>query len=172
MRVSSQEHRFHHSPQARDHDIRRSGLSKQELTLSEMEDRLFALQQFQAAHDRSGTAHHSQTEALRRSVLDDGQRTPIWFGRAARALVCTVWRRSRHSAKKYRRLPCLRAQTLNGRLLHSFPHRPFKPGKHRAGSDQQLLPHQIIFDPQIARPAAKPPSSNPWLPGMRLSCLP
>ena len=25
---------------------------------------------------------------------------------------------------------------------------------------------------QIARPAAKPPSSNPWLPGMRLSCLP
>jgi hypothetical protein len=42
-----------------------------------MEDRLFALQQFQAAHDRSGTAHHSQTEARRRSVLDDGQRTPI-----------------------------------------------------------------------------------------------
>jgi hypothetical protein len=42
-----------------------------------MEDRLFALQQFQAAHDRSGTAHHSQTEARRHSVLDDGQRTPI-----------------------------------------------------------------------------------------------
>src|SRR4029077_4414573 len=41
--------------QARDHDIRLSGLSKQELTLSEMGGSPICAAKFQAAHDRSGS---------------------------------------------------------------------------------------------------------------------